>query len=239
MGAALDAPDGTRLMTCRRAAVVLALILVVALPIGMAAQARRSAPARRPPPKGAPAATVKAPADVKCPSVLGIGVATRLVFCDVMTATDAAAGIVIAVPPHRGPATLTFNLHNRHTYSEEAVRARKAFARYTATVAVTTEDGTVIDRGVVQNEFRTPADMYDRIAGGAGPSGIKAIAPTGVQSISVQLPENADSVSVVGEKVTVDRVDGTASYTAPGTPIAIVSNIALEYRPAPPRRKRP
>ena len=40
-------------------------------------------------------------------------------FCDVMSGRDPAAGILIPLPPHRGPVTLSFDLHNRHTYSEE------------------------------------------------------------------------------------------------------------------------
>ena len=58
-----------------------------------------------------------------------------------------------AAPGRR--STLTFDLHNRHTYSEEQVRANRAFARYTATIGVLTMDNTLISRAAVQNEFRT------------------------------------------------------------------------------------
>ena len=40
-------------------------------------------------------------------------------FCDVLTGRDPAGGIIITLPPHSGPVTLSFDLHNRHTYSEE------------------------------------------------------------------------------------------------------------------------
>ena len=49
---------------------------------------------------------------MSCPTPLGIGVRTKLVFCDVMTGRDPAEGIIITFPPHRGPVTLTFDLHN-------------------------------------------------------------------------------------------------------------------------------
>jgi hypothetical protein len=216
------------------------LCLAFALIAGLASAQTRRPPVRRPPAKAAarPAAPVKAPADAACPAVLGTGVGTRRVFCDVLTATEAAGGIVIKVPPHRGPATLTFDLHNRHTYSEDEVRAKRAFARYTATVLIVAPDGAILDRAVVQNEFRTAADLYDRVSGGAGPSGVKAVAPTGVQPISLQIPEGLESISLVGEKVIVERADGTDTYTSPGRAIALVSNLQLEYRPGPPPRKR-
>ena len=44
-------------------------------------------------------------------------------------------------------------------------------------------DNTLISRAVVQNEFRTAADLVDRVSGGAGPGGVKAVAPTGIESI--------------------------------------------------------
>jgi len=167
---------------------------------------------------------------------LGIGVKTHTAFCDVTTGRDPKDGIIITLPPHRGPVTLTFDLHNRHTYSEDDVRRKRAFARYTATIGVLTMDNTLISRAAVQTEFRTAADLFDRITGGAGPGGLKAVAPVGDEPVSITIPEQEDKVSVLGEMLTVDRLDGTATYTAPGRPIAAISNVKIEYRPGPPPR---
>lgn len=199
-------------------------------------------PARAAPAKSAPAPVLKKqPADVKCPSELGTGVTTKLLFCDVLTGRDPAEGILVSLPPHTGPLILTFELHNRHTYSEEQTRANRAFARYTATVGVLTTDNTLVQRGVIQSEFRRIEDLVDRVSGGAGPNGVKAVAPTGTESISVTIPEKLDrktpinQVSILGEKLLVERQDGSATYSAPGRPIAILSNISVEFKPAPPR----
>jgi hypothetical protein len=43
-------------------------------------------------------------------------------------------------------------------------------------------------------------------------------------------------VSILGEKLAVERLDGVDSFTLPGQPVAIISNVTLEYRPAPPKR---
>lgn len=195
------------------------------------AQRRSAAPARKPTPTPVPTKTI-AP-DVACPSPLGTGVATQQLYCDVMAGRDPAAGIIIKLPPHKGPVTLTFDLHNRHTYSEEQTRANKAYARYTATVGVFAMDNTLISRAVVQSEFRKAADLVDRISGGAGPGGVKAVAPTGTEPITVEIPEAEDAVSIVGEKLTVDRIDGTATYNSAGRPIAVINNVMIEYRPGP------
>ena len=61
---------------------------------------------------------------------------------------------------------------------------------------------------------------------------MKAVAPTGSESIVITIPESEAQVSILGEKLTYERVDGAATYTSPGRPIAIVSNVMIEYRPA-------
>jgi hypothetical protein len=209
---------------------LIALALLVAVPVS--AQTRKP-PVRKPTPPPA-AAMKKVEPDMKCPAPLGVGVKTKVAFCEVMAGRDPAGGVLIQIPPHRGVATLTFDLHNLHTYSEEQVRAKRGYARYTATIGVLTMDNTLISRAVVQSEFRTAADLVDRVSGGAGPGGVKAVAPAGTESISIAIPEAELQVSLLGEKVAVERVDGAATYTQPGRPIAVVSNVMLEYRPGPP-----
>src|SRR5687768_6542203 len=146
-----------------------------------------AAPARRPAAPAQPVTRTE-PAVFACPSLLGDGVQTKRTFCDVLTGNDPAAGIIIGLPPHTGPVTLTFDLHNRHTYSEELIKTNRAYRHYTATIGVLTADNTLLTRAVVQNEFRTAADVFDRVSGGAGPGGLKAVAPTGTESISVTIP---------------------------------------------------
>lgn len=212
-----------------------ACVLVLLLLVPVSAQTRKP-PVRKPavPP---PPATIKTTPEMTCPAPLGVGVRTRVAYCEVMAGRDPSGGVLITVPPHKGPATLTFDLHNLHLYSEEQVKARRAYARYTATIGALTMDNTLLSRAVVQSEFRTAADLVDRIGGGAGPGGVKAVAPTGVEPITITVPEAEEKVSLLGEKLTVESRDGTATYTQPGRPIAVISNISLEYKPPPPARK--
>ena len=168
--------------------------------------------------------------EVRCPSVLGIGVGTDLVFCDVLAQQDPALGVVVVLPPRRGEATLSFNLHNRHTYSEDDVRRGRAYARYLAEVAVASPAGDVLGRRYVLNEFRTADDLFDRVAGGAGPQGVKAIAPTGAERVSVTIPGNLNQVVIVGQTLEVTLVDGNLERTwSPGRPVAVISEVQLEY----------
>jgi hypothetical protein len=211
-----------------RVAVLLALVLI---DVGLlAAQQRRTAPRRTAPP---PPALKKVAPDMICPAPLGVGVETKRTFCDVLTGRSPADGILIDLPPHAGPVTLTFDLHNRQTYSEEQVKTQRAYARYTASIGALTMDNTLISRAAIQSEFRNAADLLDRIPGGAGPAGMKAVAPTGLEPISITIPEAESRISILGEKLTIDRLDASATYSSAGRPIAIISNVMIEYRPAP------
>ena len=167
-----------------------------------------------------------------CPNVLGAGVVTGRMFCDILTGRDPVGGVLAKFPPHRGPLTLRFDFHNRHTYSEEEVKAKRAYTLYTATIGVLTLDNTLISRAVVQSEFRRREDLFDRVGGGAG-GGVKAVAPIGVESIVMAIPEGVEAVGFLGEKLEMMTVDGPATYTAPGRPIAVISNVEIEYTPAP------
>jgi hypothetical protein len=65
---------------------------------------------------------------------------------------------------------------------------------------------------------------------------VKAVAPTGVESIVVTIPEGEDQVSLLGEKLIVEGMTGAPStFTQTGRPIAVISNVMFEYRPAPPK----
>lgn len=187
---------------------------------------------RRPAPKRVPPAAVKTePARVQCRESLGTGVRTRASYCFVLAGRDPAQGVVITVPPHAGPATLLFDLHNRHTYSEEDVKAGRGFAQYTAVIGVLTMKGELLGRGAVRSEVRTARDLYERIAGGAGPGGVKAVAPSGAETVMIRIPAGVTQVSLLGELL--DALTSVGRETAaPGRPVAIVSNVRIEYRPA-------
>jgi hypothetical protein len=212
-------------------------VLVLATMCSADAQTTKRPPVKRAP---APPAVTRMQAELRCPSELGIGVKTRRRYCDVLTGRDPKDGVIVNIPPHRGPVMLSFELHNRHMYSEELIKAKKAFRQYTATVGVLTMDNTLIDRAVIQNDFRTAADLFDRIEGGAAPGGVKAVAPTGSEMVTLELPEDVgEQVTILGENLKVKRPDGDDQFIAPGRPIATISNVMIEYRPAPPPKAPP
>jgi hypothetical protein len=201
----------------------------------LSAQRATSTTRKKPAPAPKPVAKTE-PANVTCPEQLGVGLKTKATFCFVLAGRDPAEGVLIAIPPHT-QATLTFDLHNRHTYSEEEIRAGRGFAKYTAVIGVLSMKGDLLGRGAVQTEFRAVKDLYDRITGGAGPGGTKAVAPLGHERVKINVPAGVDRVSLLGEILEATTAAGREVAT-PGRPVAIVSNVQLTYTPAPPARKR-
>lgn len=199
-----------------RAGLVIALSLL-ALPGALEAQRRQ------------PALKTE-PAEVTCPESLGTGARTKASFCFVLAGRDPAAGVIVEIPPHTGEASLIFNLHNRHTYSESEVKAGRGFASYTAVIGALTMEGELLGRGAVQSEFRTAADLHDRITGGAGPGGLKAVAPLGCQEVTIPIPQSVTRVSLLGE-ILEGRTSAGPEVTSPGRPVAIISDVRVEYRP--------
>jgi hypothetical protein len=215
------------------------IVAVVLAGVPAAAQSRRT-------PKRSPAKTTKAatPAalktitpEVKCPSLIGMGSKTVRSFCDVPAGRDPAQGIVITLPPHAGPGTLTFDLHARHLYSEDEVKRGKAYSRYRAVIGALTMKGELLNRGAVEAEFRTAADLFDRIGGGAGPGSLKAVAPAGREQVFVTIPADVEQVSLLGETLDAVTSAGHETVVLPGRPVAIVSNLLFEYHPAPAGRR--
>jgi hypothetical protein len=216
----------------RRAwAVVVICTLVTAA--SLSAQRGRTTKKPAPPPKAAPKTE---PAQVTCREQLGTGLKTRASFCFVLAGRDPAEGVLVSIPPH-SEATLTFDLHNRHTFSEEEVRAGRGFARYTAVIGILSMSGELLGRGAVQTEFRSTRDLFDRIIGGAGPGGTKAVAPLGREHVTVPIPPAVIQVSLLGEVLDASTSAGREVAT-PGRPVAIVSNVEVEYVPGPAPKKR-
>lgn len=212
--------------------VLLICSLVIAADAG--AEQRRGSAARKPAPPPAPKLE---PAQLKCPEPLGVGVRTGASYCFVLAGSDPASGVLVAIPPHAGPASLMFDLHNRHTYSDEDVRSGRGYAKYTAVVAALTMKSELLDRGAVQSEFRTAKDLYERIAGGAGPGGVKAVAPLGLEQITIAIPAGVEQVSLLGEVLDATTSAGHETAT-PGRTVAVISNVRVEYRPAPPPKSK-
>jgi hypothetical protein len=98
--------------------------------------------------------------------------------------------------------------------------------------------GELLARGAVEAEFRSAADLFDRIGGGNGPGGVKAVAPAGREPVIIEIPAGVDQVSLLGETLDAVTPAGHETVVMAGRPVAIVSNVLFEYKPASAPLKR-
>ena len=204
-----------------RAAVVLSLLLMPVRAVRLPAQTRARAPRPRRPPRRRTPAMMTEPAVLQCPSLLGEGVQTKRVV--LRRADRPRSG---RRHHHRAPAAHRTRDADLRP-AQPAHLLRRAGEDQSRVPPLHRHDRRA-DRGqhaalarVVQNEFRTAADLLDRVGGGAGPGGVKAVAPTGVETITLDdSRRGASSVSILGEKLAVIRPDATAPTTSarPGRP---------------------
>lgn len=168
--------------------------------------------------------------DVKCAADLGAGVKTKRQFCDVVIASTGDDSVTMPIPPHTGPATLLFDLHNRFLVPIVTLDPSLAFTRHLAVVAVIRPTGETIEQAAVMREFRTTEDLFDSIGGGGRPGGIKAVAPSDPEAVRVTIPAGVNAIGIVGVRLDVTtRTISKDTYDTPGRAIAIVSNLRIQY----------
>jgi len=98
-------------------------------------------------------------------------------------------------------------------------------------IAVIRSGGEVLGRATVMKEYRNPNDLFDRIAGGGRPGGVKAVAPGPPDSWRFTIPAGVPAVGIVGGRLRVITAAADQVYDAPGRAIAIVSNVRVDYAP--------
>ena len=167
-----------------------------------------------------------APADVDVPVACWARASdSKRSYCDVLTGRDSERRHHHQAAAARGPVTLRFNLHNRHTYSERKCEAKRAFASYTAAIGVLTLDNTLLTRAVVATSSGRSRSV-ERISGGAGPGGVKAVAPVGPSRSPWRFPRPSHrSRDSRREADRGARRRQPGNYSAPGRPIAIISDV--------------
>ena len=201
-----------------RPILILAGLAAIALPaFGFTGQAGRK-PAKR---------TTQA---AVCAANLGTGVKTNRQFCDVIIASSAAESFSMTIPARTGAATLMFDLHNRFPVPAANIDPVQAFTSHAAVVAVIRSTGEFIERTAVSREYRSAADLFDRIAGPARGTAPKNIAPGQPQPVRVTIPAGITGIGIVGTRLEEWRAAGRGTYDNQ-RPIAIVSNWRIEYTP--------
>jgi hypothetical protein len=168
--ARLQTAPGPRGGACYTAGMVRAAVLVAILSLAVASTASAQARGRTQKPTAKPAASAMKtePAAVTCPEPLGKGMTTGAQYCFVPAGTAAEQGVLVKLPARTGPATLIFDLHNHHTYSEQLVKDGRAFARYSAGIGVLTMQMDLLARAAVERSSVRPTTCTNGLTAAPG-----------------------------------------------------------------------
>ncbi len=164
-----------------------------------------------------------------CAADLGIGLKSKRKFCDIVIGSAVTDGVRMTIPPHTGPTTLRFDLHNRYTLPRPGASPAEMFARHTAIVSVLDQAGRPIGRAAVARELRTEVDIFDRVSGGIGPEGAILTVPGRPEPVVLELPEAVTAIAVVGLSLEAATISEQRTFTTPGRPVAVGSNFRIEY----------
>jgi hypothetical protein len=164
-----------------------------------------------------------------CAADLGVGLKSRRKFCDLIISSSAKDGVMMTIPAHTGPTTLMFDLHNRYTPPAPGASPAQVYAKHTAIVSILDQSGAEVSKAAVSRELRTEVDIFDRVAGGAGPGGAIAVAPGRPEAIVLRLPESVTSIAVVGVSLEITSLAEQGAFATAGRPVAIGSNFRIEY----------
>jgi hypothetical protein len=164
-----------------------------------------------------------------CAADLGVGLKSRRKFCDLIISSSAKDGVMMTIPAHTGPTTLMFDLHNRYTPPAPGASPAQVYAKHTAIVSILDQSGAEVSKAAVSRELRTEVDIFDRVAGGAGPGGAIAVAPGRPEAIVLRLPESVTSIAVVGVSLEITSLAEQGAFSTAGRPVAIGSNFRIEY----------
>lgn len=168
---------------------------------------------------------------VQCRADVGTGDRSRRRFCDIVIATAGDASLVVPLPARAGIATLFLDLHNRFTLPVGDRPVEDVFTRHTSLVALVDPAGTTLGRATVTHEFRTVQDLFDVLGGGGMPGGLRAIAPGPAEPVRFEIPEGVSTVSLIGLRLEELTRQGLESFDAPGRPVALASNVRVEFSP--------
>jgi hypothetical protein len=165
-----------------------------------------------------------------CKSPLGEGVKNKKSYCDVIIAATGDESVSIQIPPHTGASTLYFDLHPRFELSQPDSNPAAAFQAHWPVIAIVGPTGDVIDRAAGFGEYRSAADLDDRLAG-QGPGGFKVVGPGKPTSIKISIPAGISAIGIVGLRVEIANRFQKLAYPEPGRPVAVVSNWRIVYTP--------
>ena len=160
--------------------------------------------------------------------MLGKGQTSGRPYYDVVVTRQPASGILIKLDYTRSDTTFSFDLHHRLSLGPDFVYPAEIITTVEVLSGGTSSIGTytIIDTIKSGEGFEEAIDKISKA------DVDRYITPFGKKTVTMKLGSGSQSISIVGQSVTVTRGTKTATINTPGQRVAVVSNFKfLENRP--------
>jgi hypothetical protein len=156
--------------------------------------------------------------------VLGKGEKTGAIYYDVVITRLPSMGVLIKLPYTKKGGKFTFDLHHRIGMSDDFGLP----ADVTTVVEILTGGTTSIGIYTLADRVN-PGDKFEESIIKASTADIdKYVTPMSRKTITLDIRPGPQSISIVGQSLTITRGESTTRIDTPGTRIAAVSNFKFD-----------
>src|SRR5262245_35311928 len=156
--------------------------------------------------------------------LMGKGATTNRSYYDVVITKDPVSGVLIKLPYTKKGGKFTFDLHHRLAITEDFGLPAEVTTVIEILSGGTTSHGiyTLVDR-------INPGDKFEETITKISTSEIdKFVTPMSRKTITLTTLPGPQSISIVGQTLSITRGSSTTRIDTPGTRIAAVSNFKFE-----------
>src|SRR5262245_29448401 len=159
--------------------------------------------------------------------LMGTGDTSRQSYYDVVITRDPTAGVLIKLPYTKKGGKFTFDLHHRIAMSDDFGQP----ADVTTVVEILSGGTTSVGVYTIADKIN-PGDKFEETIKKASSAEIdKYVTPLSKKTITLDIRPGPQSISIVGQMLSISRGTTTTRIDAPGTRIAVVSNFKFQETP--------
>jgi hypothetical protein len=156
--------------------------------------------------------------------MMGTGETTRSEYWDVVITRQPTAGVLLKLPYTRKGGKLSFDLHHRVAMSDDF----GAPAEITTVVEVLSGGTNSLGVYAISDLVKSGDRFEESIVRVSNAEIDRYVTPLSRKTITMDIRPGPQSISIVGQTLTITRGAATTRIDTPGTRIATVSNFKFE-----------
>ncbi len=159
--------------------------------------------------------------------MMGKGASTGQPYYDVVITHQPTAGVLIKLPYTKKGGKFTFDLHHRIAMTDDFGLP----ADVTTVVEVLNGAGTSVGRYTIADTIKAGDKFEEPIIKASNAEIDRYVTPISKKTIVLDIRPGPQSISIVGQLLSIVRGTTTTQVDTPGTRIATVSNFKFQETP--------